>query len=82
MPLTVRKLIKRLSQCEENAIVVVASDEEGNSYSLLNHCSRERLPFEDVTGLDALTYRLLAQADPSIDTSKNELPVVIIWPSI
>jgi hypothetical protein len=77
----VKKLIVELSKCDPEAIIVIATDSEGNGFDIINNVDGNNL-YDKVNkevGLKQLTPELIKQGYTEEDLGKGE-SAVTLWP--
>jgi len=83
---TVGELIKELQKYDENKIVFLASDEEGNSFSpfyFIDDNAVINLKTNDYMGILRLTEDLQEQGfteEDFAETNKQNVPAIILYP--
>lgn len=75
----VKDLIKYLELANPNDIVVLSSDSEGNSYSVLGGWSDEYNFKDGEIGLRKLTKEMEDQGYSEEDVMKGK-PAIVLWP--
>lgn len=83
--MTVRELIKELEQCDQDSIVIMSSDGEGNTYSPLadiddSHVYEAESTWGGYIGLKEITPELVKQGYTEEDLIDGE-PCVVLWPT-
>ena len=81
--LTVRELIKQLKKENPERIVLLSSDEEGNSYKPLYEAERAAAKDEDgewVLGIEQLTAELLNEGFTEDDVLEHSRPALVLYP--
>lgn len=79
--MTVRQLIEKLQKMEQNRIVVLAADPEGNHYDTLHDV--QQMMYDDdegEVGYDKLTPELEKQGYGEEDLMPNGKKAVVLWP--
>ena len=80
--MTVKKLIAELSKLPQNALVILAADEEGNSFKTAVdvHATNFDKKSGEI-GLSELTEDLIHQGYTEEDLAPEDaVPAVVIWP--
>ena len=82
--MTVKELKELLEQCNDDDVVVVSSDEEGNSYRKLSTVSADLYACEGSynveIGLRKLTPSLEEEGYSEEDVLEGGSPCVVLWP--
>lgn len=83
--MTVKELIAELSRLEQDRIVVMSKDSEGNSYSPLADIGRSAYIAETTwngsIGIEKLTAKLKAKGYTKEDVISDGQPAVVLWPT-
>lgn len=81
--MTVKELIDILSTADPNAVIVVSSDEEGNSYRYAHNIDATDLncegSWEVEIGLRKLTQEYIDRGYTDEDVLEDGTPCVVIW---
>ena len=78
--MTVKELIKELKKLDQNRLVVISSDEEGNSFNEFYSLSTASYDKEaKEIGLEELTDEDIAVGYEEEDV-KEGVPCVVLWP--
>ncbi len=77
--MTVAELITKLSRVDSSRVVVLSSDEEGNSYRLLGSVSDDYQYKDREIGLEKLTAQDRKQGYTDEDMMEGGEPAVILW---
>jgi topoisomerase IA-like protein len=72
--MTVRQLIEQLSECEQDAQVIVAADEEGNGFKKLYAVEGHSVFIEDGAFGDYVTEK------GSEDDTGEGINCIVLWP--
>lgn len=78
----VKDLIKKLNKANPEAVVVLASDEEGNTFAPLNEANTENLCYnadDGVIGYKTLDKEALSNGATSDELVEGE-DCVVLWP--
>lgn len=79
--MTVKQLIKKLSQLEPNRLVILSSDPEGNGFDELNSlstCAYNKETRE--SGMESLTAADKQAGYSEEDIMEDGVPALCLWP--
>ncbi len=77
--MTVKQLIARLKKESPNSVVVISSDSEGNSYSVVNSVNGNNRYKDGEIGLAKLTKKLKEEGYSEEDVMSDGKKCVVIW---